>query len=147
MKKQEKTIKEQKKNNKICKIIGVICFILGTLIVFNSEAKYYGILLLVIGFTSYFGEEIETFLKNETKKEKSEKWLVLRHEKYVSYMQVLSAFSVGLIFAASNEFKSSFSQSFWIFTINLYVIAVIIGFIGFIVFRHQLEKIEGQIKK
>ena len=80
-----------------------------------------------------------------TSKKPSKDRDLLRHAKYLVYMQILAALCVALI--AGQYFKLFTIQSDFlgVVIINNFVSAGILGFVGFMFLRRKLEEIEDTI--
>jgi len=73
--------------------------------------------------------------------------LVLRHNKYIAYMQILAALVLSLVVADVFNLFEIKSDFFGIFFVNNFSVAIIIGTIGLYFFRRRLKKIESEIEK
>ncbi|MDO8538308.1 MAG: hypothetical protein Q7S21_05470 [archaeon] len=71
--------------------------------------------------------------------------LILRHNKYIAYLQILAGLTISLMAAAVFKLLEISSELFGIFIINNFVVAIIIGAIGLYFFRKRLKKIETEV--
>ncbi|PIU21645.1 MAG: hypothetical protein COT15_01225 [Candidatus Diapherotrites archaeon CG08_land_8_20_14_0_20_34_12] len=70
---------------------------------------------------------------------------VLLHNKYIAYLQIFSALCIGLIAGQYFKLFEIYSNFFGVIIFNNYVLAIILGFIGFLYFRKKLENIEEMV--
>ena len=72
--------------------------------------------------------------------------LILRHAKYITYMQIYAGFCLAIMASGIFGILKIEHDLFGVIIINNFVLAVILGILGVIFFRHKLKSIENSIK-